>query len=41
MAKNYKIPSITDLIESRVHIGHQVKRWHPTSRYSKEKARTS
>ncbi len=29
MAKNYKIPSITDLIESRVHIGHQVKRWHP------------
>lgn len=29
MTKNYKLPTIEDLIASRVHIGHQIKRWHP------------
>ena len=29
MTKKYKLPSIEELIASRVHIGHQIKRWHP------------
>ena len=29
MTKNYKLPTIEELIASRVHIGHQIKRWHP------------
>jgi small subunit ribosomal protein S2 len=29
MSKKYKLPSIEELIEARVHIGHQIKKWHP------------
>lgn len=29
MSKNYKIASIEELIDARVHIGHQIKKWHP------------
>lgn len=29
MSKKYKLPSIEELIDARVHIGHQIKKWHP------------
>lgn len=29
MSTKYTIPSIEELIDARVHIGHQIKKWHP------------
>ena len=29
MSTKYTLPSIEELIDARVHIGHQIKKWHP------------